>query len=75
MAFTLSYSAVPDVRSNQPAKIVREAFESPEAALSRAREILERQQGIVPQIADETDTVIMETRDIVQALGLEISTA
>ena len=75
MAFTLSYSAVPDVRSNQPAKIVQEPFESPEAALKRAREILEWQQGFMPQIADETDTVILETRDIVQALGLEISTA
>jgi hypothetical protein len=29
----------------------------------------------MPQIADEADTVIMETRAIVQALRLEISTA
>ena len=75
MAYTLSYSAVPDARSDQPAKIVREPFDSPEAALKRAREILERQHGFMPQIADETDTVILETRDIVQALGLEMSTA
>jgi hypothetical protein len=75
MAFTLSYTAVPKTGGENPAAIVREPFESPEAALKRAREILERQQGFMPQIADETDTVIMETRDIVQVLGLEISTA
>ena len=75
MAVTLSYTAVPQDGSAKPAEIVREAFDSPEAALRRAREILDRQQGFMPQIADETDTVILETRDIVQALGLEITTA
>jgi hypothetical protein len=75
MGSTLSYTAVPDRGGEKPAAIVRKPFESPEAALKRAREILERQQGFMPQIADETDTVIMETRDIIQALGLEISTA
>jgi hypothetical protein len=75
MTFTLSYTAVPDEGRHKPAASVREPFDSPEAALKRAREILERQQGFMPRIADETDTVILETRDIVQALGLEISTA
>jgi hypothetical protein len=75
MAFRLSYTAVPEKGSDKPADIVREPFESPEAALRRAREILDGQHGFMPQIADETDTVILDTRGIVQALGLEIASA